>query len=69
MEDMPGKFCFGDSTSQKNTHLGHGQFSGENVNEWISIRIKWLICVCDTKFSFKLRTRMHAEDHNGWTIL
>ena len=27
MEDMPGKFCFGDSISQKNTQLGCGQVS------------------------------------------
>lgn len=27
MEDMRRKFCFGVSTSQKNTQLGHGQVS------------------------------------------
>lgn len=39
------------------------------MNEWISIRIKWLICVVVIKFSFELRTRMHVEDHNRWTVL
>lgn len=39
------------------------------MNEWISTRIKWFVCVGDTKFSFELRTRMHAEGQNGWTVL